>query len=252
MTGAADTSYMIRLASKCVGRWPSGASLILAPEADDPRAADRDDFTYGDDPDGLSCPFGAHVRRTHPRDVIKPYRPRSILSMSEAHRLLRRARVFGPPLFDPALLTNPANAADRKALLDLADDGQKRGIHFFCVNASIRSQFEFVQQNWSNNPRFGGLERQQGPDPRRQRANRPSAELHDHSRAPVPDADLGSAALRDRAGGRVPVHAQSGGRAVSGGAGRVERGSRAKAGGIRPPCYARSTCSLRTSDAISM
>ena len=31
------------------------------------------------------------------------------------------------------------------------------GVHFFCVNASLKSQFEFVQQTWANNPRFGGL-----------------------------------------------------------------------------------------------
>ena len=95
---------MIWLASRCVGRWPSGAPLVLAPGADDPRAGDRDDFLYGGDPDGLACPLGAHIRRTNPRDVIKPYATAQSLSMSEAHRLLRRARVFGPALFDPAVL----------------------------------------------------------------------------------------------------------------------------------------------------
>ena len=45
----------------------------------------------------------------------------------------------------------------RTALLELADDGQARGVHFFCVNANIRRQFEFVQQTWCNNPRFNGL-----------------------------------------------------------------------------------------------
>jgi hypothetical protein len=39
----------------------------------------------------------------------------------------------------------------------MKDDGQPRGVHFLCVNASLRSQFEFVQQNWCNNPHFGGL-----------------------------------------------------------------------------------------------
>jgi hypothetical protein len=38
-----------------------------------------------------------------------------------------------------------------------------RGIHFFSVNASIRSQFEFVQQTWCNNPRFGGLSANKDP-----------------------------------------------------------------------------------------
>ena len=42
-------------------------------------------------------------------------------------------------------------------VVNLQDDGEPRGIHFLCVNASINSQFEFVQQAWMNNPRFNGL-----------------------------------------------------------------------------------------------
>ena len=46
---------------------------------------------------------------------------------------------------------------------DLVDDNRARGIHFFCVNASIHRQFEFVQQTWCNNPRFGGLNDNKDP-----------------------------------------------------------------------------------------
>ena len=155
--GREDAARMVWLAARLVGRWPSGAPLVLAPHADDPRLRDRDDFLYREDAGGLSCPLGAHARRANPRDDIKPYPAAESRSMSEAHRLMRRARVFGPPLFDAALLADPASDACRAALLGLADDGRARGIHFFCVNASIRSQFEFVQQTWCNNPRFGGL-----------------------------------------------------------------------------------------------
>jgi Dyp-type peroxidase family len=161
--GDEDDRYMVWLASRCVGRWPSGAPLVLAPHADDPRIGDRDDFLYRGDANGLSCPLGAHVRRTNPRDDIKPYPAAQSLSMAEAHRLLRRARVFGPSLFKPADLTDAASAASRTAVLALEDDGRPRGIHFFCVNASIRSQFEFVQQTWCNNPRFGGLNDNKDP-----------------------------------------------------------------------------------------
>jgi hypothetical protein len=66
-------------------------------------------------------------------------------------------------LFDPRSLQAPTAVASRKALLELTDDGQARGIHFFCVNASIRNQFEFVQQTWCNNPRFGGLNDNKDP-----------------------------------------------------------------------------------------
>jgi Dyp-type peroxidase family len=152
-----DPTYMVWLASKCMGRWPSGAPVALTPEEDAPRFAECDDFMYRSDPDGLACPLGAHVRRTNPRDVLKPYPRAQSLSMSEAHRLLRRGRAFGPPLFDASLLQDTTGRATRDALLDMRDDGQARGVHFFCVNASIRSQFEFVQQTWCNNPRFSGL-----------------------------------------------------------------------------------------------
>jgi len=162
-TATANADYMIWLASRCVGRWPSGAPLALTPDVDDPRSGDRDDFIYGGDTEGLACPFGSHIRRTNPRDVIKPYAPAQSLSMSEAHRLLRRARVFGPALFDASVLTDSAKPEGRRRLTELADDGNVRGIHFFCVNASIKTQFEFVQQTWCNNPRFAGLNDNKDP-----------------------------------------------------------------------------------------
>ncbi|HTD90074.1 MAG TPA: hypothetical protein VK663_05395 [Burkholderiales bacterium] len=161
--GAADPARMLWLAAKCVGRWPSGAPLTLAPNADDARLARRDDFLYAGDADGYGCPLGAHVRRTNPRDVLKPYPVAQSLSMTEAHRILRRARVFGPPLFDPHILHGAMTRAGHEALQAIADDGKPRGLHFFCVNASIKSQFEFIQQNWCNNPRFGGLHDNKDP-----------------------------------------------------------------------------------------
>jgi Dyp-type peroxidase family len=161
--GTADPSYMICLASKLVGRWPSGAPLIESPHRDDPRLAMSNEFLYGEDPDGLACPVGAHIRRAHPRDDLKPYPGEQSRHMSEAHRILRRARVFGSPAFEPARHPGAAGSADSRAILPLDDDGQARGIHFFCVNASIRSQFEFIQQTWCNNPAFGGLSENKDP-----------------------------------------------------------------------------------------
>lgn len=162
-TGSTDAAQVIWLASKCVGRWPSGAPLVLAPAADDPRLADTSAFFYAGDRDGLKCPLGAHVRRTNPRDALEPYPPIQSLSMTEAHRLIRRGRVYGPPLFDPGMLRRPSSADARQTLLAMKDDGQPRGVHFFCVNASLKSQFEFVQQTWCNNPHFGGLNDNRDP-----------------------------------------------------------------------------------------
>ena len=151
----ATDDRMIWLASKCIGRWPSGTSLMLSPDHDNQTLGNRDDFLYADDAEGLRCPLGAHVRRTNPRDVLKPYPVPQSLSMTEAHRLLRRGRVYGPPLFDAASLHR--GSPDRAPLADIRDDGQLRGIHFVALNASLKSQFEFVQQTWCNNPHFGGL-----------------------------------------------------------------------------------------------
>ena len=153
--GARDVAARaIELAAKCVGRWPSGAPLIESPATDRPGLERFDAFGYAGDPHGLACPIGAHIRRTHPRDDLKPYPTQQSLSMSEAHRLFRRARVFGTAPIEPKQLQKRVAG---ETLANLPDDGHPRGIHFFCVNASIKSQFEFVQQSWCNNPHFGGL-----------------------------------------------------------------------------------------------
>jgi len=161
--GVMDAARTVWLAAKCVGRWPSGAPLVLTPDTDNPALGDRDDFFYADDADGLACPWGAHVRRAHPRDALKPYPPPQSLRMTAAHRLLRRGRVYGPPLFDSSLLQRLSSSEARDALVNLKDDGRPRGIHFLCVNANLKSQFEFVQQTWCNNVHFGGLN--DNPDP---------------------------------------------------------------------------------------
>jgi Dyp-type peroxidase family len=145
-TGKDDSDAMVWMAARLMGRWPSGAPLAASPQQDNPQLKDHDKFLYDDDVDGFACPLGAHIRRTNPRAVLKPYPVEQSLSMTEAHRMLRRARVYGPPI------------ANR-----LVGDGEARGIHFFCVNASIKSQFEFVQQTWCNNPRFGGLNDNKDP-----------------------------------------------------------------------------------------
>ncbi len=129
------------LASKCVGRWPSGAPLVLSPHQDDPAEAHparRDDFRYSDDPEGLRCPFGAHIRRANPRDSRDRVGGGSISDVSP-RRILRRGRTY------------------------ISSDGGQRGVLFMCMCANVRRQFEFVQQTWLANRRFATLD--QDPDP---------------------------------------------------------------------------------------
>ena len=140
-----DRAAMMRLAAKMVGRWPSGAPLVLAPDADLPALADANDFAYHEhDRRGTRCPVGAHIRRTNPRDSLDPAPgPGRSWAINRRHRLLRRGREYGPPLPREQALAG--------------DDGAERGLHFMCLNANIQRQFEFVQHTWLNNPKFAGL-----------------------------------------------------------------------------------------------
>lgn len=134
--------------ARMVGRWQSGAPLVLAPERDDAALATANDFTYyPEDRHGMRCPLGAHVRRSNPRDGKAD--PALLISTKDAidssnhHRVLRRGRFFERP-------------AQR-------DRAASRGILFLCFNANLERQFEFVQQTWLQNPKFAGLQNERDP-----------------------------------------------------------------------------------------
>jgi Dyp-type peroxidase family len=137
------------LAAKMVGRWPSGAPLVRAPTQDDPSLAGFNDFAYGsEDPSGLRCPIGSHVRRSNPRDSLDPSPGTDkAVELVKRHRILRRGREYGPPLGSSGPGLRPP----------LVDDGQERGLHFLCLNADLVRQFEFVQATWVASPKFAGL-----------------------------------------------------------------------------------------------
>ena len=127
------------LAAKIVGRWRDGTPLALSPERPDPALAGDEHrnnaFSYGDDPDGLACPIGAHIRRVNPRAGL-PFDGKLV----NRHRIVRRGIPYGEPL--------PAEADD---------DGEDRGVIFMCLQASIARQFEFVQSQWLNGGNVFGL-----------------------------------------------------------------------------------------------
>ena len=136
----------IDLASKFVGRWPNGAPLVLTDEPDSEKLIDANNFTYeGDDPNGLRCPLGAHIRRANPRDV-NGLDPKTKLPLANLHRIMRRGRSYGKRIDDPT-----------------AGPDEKRGLHFMCFNADLERQFELVQQAWINNPIFSGLSAEVDP-----------------------------------------------------------------------------------------
>lgn len=119
------------LAAKMVGRWRSGAPLVLSPEQDDPELGSdprrNNEFRYGEDRHGMRCPFAAHMRRVNPRDSLDE----SVVNVN-LHKFIRRGTNYGPPLPD--------------GVLD--DDGVSRGGIFLLIGAYLERQFEFVQSQW--------------------------------------------------------------------------------------------------------
>ncbi len=156
--GDADPDARTALAAKMVGRWPSGAPLVETPDRDDPRRADDNAFGYyRTDPLGLACPLGAHIRRMNPRDSLDPGPGTDAsLAVNDGHRLLRRARSYGPGNSDGAAGASNEIQAGRPLPGEVAPR-RETGLHFICLVASLTRQFEFVQHTWLNNPTFNGL-----------------------------------------------------------------------------------------------
>lgn len=130
------------LAAKFMGRWRSGAPLVLAPNRDDPElGADplrNNDFNYKEmDPHGYACPLGSHARRLNPRDTAPNMNRR---------RMIRRGATYGPAL-----------------AVDAPDDGVDRGIAAFIICASLVRQFEFAQNVWINDKTFHELGNEHDP-----------------------------------------------------------------------------------------
>ncbi len=130
------------IAAKLMGRWRSGAPLVLAPDKDDPALGldmqRNNNFNYAKmDPVGYAVPLGSHIRRMNPRDTA--------VNMNR-RRMIRRGATYGPPLPEGA-----------------AEDGVERGIAAFILCASIVRQFEFAQNVWINDPNFHELGNEHDP-----------------------------------------------------------------------------------------
>lgn len=137
-----------RIAALFVGRWPNGVPLVEAPDAEPMRGSQLQDFGFRElDPEGLRCPFGAHVRRANPRDMLGDTAQQGRHD-ANLHRLVRRGRAYGPKL---------------PGAMPRTDDGAPRGLYFLALNANLRRQFEFIQQNWLNNCKFAGLSAERDP-----------------------------------------------------------------------------------------
>jgi Dyp-type peroxidase family len=130
------------LAAKMMGRWRSGAPLVLSPDKDDPALGGdlqrTNNFLYKDkDPHGYRCPIGSHIRRMNPRDTAENMQRR---------KMIRRGGTYGPALPEGA-----------------SDDGVERGIAAFIGCASLIRQFEFAMNVWVNDPTFKNLGNERDP-----------------------------------------------------------------------------------------
>lgn len=153
----------IKLGSKLVGRWPGGAPLVLSPDNDDADKALYRDFGYHEtDKDGYKCPFGAHIRRTNPRDQLHSGRDvEQSKQMVRKHQILRRGRSFGEPYvlsMEPAEMLQKLNKDQAGMSAEEIDRSDNiRGLHFICLQGDIKRQFEFIQNVWANTATFGDL-----------------------------------------------------------------------------------------------
>jgi deferrochelatase/peroxidase EfeB len=169
-----DAQLRELLAAKLVGRWKNGEPLeppgetTIASNAAKPKS-ELNNFTFQADPQGQHCPLGAHIRRTNPRNADLPPGERGLLSRlwrmlgfdaraleqdlvaaTRFHRLLRRGRKYG---------AEPAAAMSARE----PGTGTEAGLHFICLVANIKRQFEFVQSAWLIGSKFAGLTGESDP-----------------------------------------------------------------------------------------
>ena len=128
------------VAAKFCGRWRDGTPLAqqLLQDASNTKPSEpANAFNYSDDPDGLQCPIGSHIRRTNPRGAKIVQR-----MANHTRRLVRRGMPYGPR-FDPE---HP--------------DNHERGLLGVFLCADLATQFEAIQYDWINlglqNPQITG------------------------------------------------------------------------------------------------
>jgi Dyp-type peroxidase family len=139
------------LGARIIGRTMDGD--VLVPGGPPRPAALGNEFDFSADRNGHGCPLGAHIRRGNPRDMLATGKNADdSWRIVNRHRVLRRGRSYGPQgwraLADPAAPVN---------------EFTEPGLMFVGLNADIERQFEFVQQNWINDPGFAELAGERDP-----------------------------------------------------------------------------------------
>ena len=142
------------LEARIVGRFPHGAPLIGNTNGDDLALGGNElknnDFDFGpSDPLGLVCPYAGHIRKAYPRNDITPASagaaPGADLNVvseadTQTHRIMRRGIPFGREVTQDELAAKATKTS--------------RGLMFVCYQTDITDQFEFIIENWVNQPDF--------------------------------------------------------------------------------------------------
>jgi Dyp-type peroxidase family len=132
------------VAEKLIGRRKDGRAMTSNNANDEV----DNNFRYQEqDPQGLACPLGSHVRRANPRDSLGKDSDLQ-MGLVNRHRLLRVGRSYLNEQMD-----NDSKGSSKS----------NTGIMFMCLNANIERQFEFVQQTWLQNTKFNGLYKASDP-----------------------------------------------------------------------------------------
>jgi Dyp-type peroxidase family len=116
-----------------MGRFQDGTPVALQ---NTPGMQDNlNDFGFfANDPDGIKCPFYAHIRKINPRDDT---------ASSREHRIARRGITYGDRKKEPK--NNPS-------LEEMPKDGV--GLLFMCYQSDLKNQFEYLQFLQANNINF--------------------------------------------------------------------------------------------------
>ena len=184
------------LAETMVGRRMGGAPLPdfetgLALPGVDPGDRALNGFLFDSDPDGLSCPIGAHIRRANPRTGDAPAQVDGPIDYLLTMLGLTTRRLDKPTAStlpweknttvwpylrheDDAIASSRfhrilrrgreyGQKIDLAAALDPSTPDPGAGLQFICLNANIARQFEFVQGAWLANAKFAALTGEQDP-----------------------------------------------------------------------------------------
>ncbi len=121
-----------RAGAMIVGRFEDGTPVQISDEDGIIGSGAFNNFDYNND-DNSKCPFHAHIRKSNPRRN----------EGDKNHIMARRGIPYG-------YRNTPTNV--EQDFLQMPEDGV--GLLFMSFQSSIANQFEFIQNNWVNNPTF--------------------------------------------------------------------------------------------------